>query len=354
MGRRLWLSVGKFSQVASLPQRLRRDFVLVRKFVADLRKFTANLAASRPCTRVMKLPLLTPIILIAASLLTAVANEREPKTVSILAIGNSFTRNATAHLPAIAEASPHTLTLGLAAIGGGPLNRHWKAVQAHEADPNDRAGRIYGNRSLKQLLKTREWDFVTIQQRSYVSTDAETYRPFAANLAAYIREHAPTAELLIHQTWSYRADDPRFKGKDSQDNMYRQLTDAYLTIAGEIGVKRLIPVGLAFRTARRHPEWRFVFPDADFDFKNAVPPKLPRQDHSLNVGWRWNGSKLRLDGHHANAAGQFLGAAVWFEFFFDDDVRENAYVPEQLDAKDARFLREIAHQVAKTELQRLP
>ena len=266
-------------------------------------------------------------------------------------MGNSFTRNATTHLPGIVKASPHTLHLELAAIGGGPLDRHWKAVQIHEANPESKAGRIYANRSLKMFLTKRKWDYVTMQQRSFISTDIETYRPHAKNLAGYIRTHAPGAELIIHQTWAYRADDPRFKQKDdSQEKMYNELTHAYTTIARELSVKRIIPVGLAFQTARKHPDWQFVFPDPNFDYKKATPPNLPNQDHSLNTGWRWREGKLRLDGHHANKAGQYLAAAVWFEFFFGSDVRGNAYRPEGMKEEDVVFLQNIAHQVASKKL----
>ena len=32
-------------------------------------------------------------------------------------------------------------------------------------------------------------------------------------LQEYVRKHAPKAELLLHQTWAYRCDDPRFAPK---------------------------------------------------------------------------------------------------------------------------------------------
>ena len=274
------------------------------------------------------------------------------KTLSVLAIGNSFTKNATAYLPALVEASPHNLVLKLAAIGGGPLDRHWKAVEVHEADPKAKEGRIYANLPLKHFLIMRSWDYVTIQQRSYISTDIETYRPYAEKLAGYIRKHAPTAELVIHQTWAYRADDPRFKSpRDSQENMYKQITFAYTTIAKELSVTKIIPVGRAFQNARAHPDWQFVFPDPNFDYKKAVEPALPHQNHSLNVGWRWKDGKLRLDGHHANIAGSYLGAAVWYEFFFGDDVRKIKFVPVGLEESDAKFLREIARQTGGIQLK---
>ncbi len=283
----------------------------------------------------------------------AVAAE-DAKALSILAVGNSFTRNATNYLPAIVEASrDNKLVLDTAAIGGGPLARHWQGVEAYEADSTDPKGRIYGNKSLHDKLTARRWDYVTIQQNSYLSTDPATYRPYAAKLAAYIRKHAPTAEVVMHQTWAYRADDRRFTPNSrTQEEMYRKLTEAYQTIAGEISVKKTIPVGLAFRTARQEKERVFTFPDPDFDYKNAVYPALPNQDYSLNIGWRWSKGKLRLDTHHANARGQYLAASVWFGFFFETDVRKNSYAPPELDEQDAAFLRKIAHRVTIGDVER--
>jgi hypothetical protein len=58
--------------------------------------------------------------------------------------------------------------------------------------------------------------FVTIQQRSISSHDVTTYRPYAANLRDYVKKHAPNAELLLHETWAYRVDDPRFSVAKTQ------------------------------------------------------------------------------------------------------------------------------------------
>jgi len=263
----------------------------------------------------------------------------------ILVVGNSFTANATRFFPEIVAASPHdSLILGKAIVGGGPLEQHWNAVAAHEADPADPKGRIYGGQSLKQRLREGTWDFVTIQQNSYKSTDVSTYRPYAGNLCRYLREHAPGAEIIIHQTWAYRADDPRFDGDYSQADMYRDLTQAYRTIAQENGVERIIPAGRAFQMARSDPAWRFTFPDPDFDYEDPVFPAMPRQVHSLNRGWQWDRNKMfRLDGHHANAAGEYLAAAVWYEFFYGSDVRGNPFLPEELPPEDVAFLQRVAH-----------
>jgi hypothetical protein len=44
---------------------------------------------------------------------------------------------------------------------------------------------------------------VTLQQASHLSFQYDTYTPYLSNLAAFVRQHAPTARIMIHQTWAY-------------------------------------------------------------------------------------------------------------------------------------------------------
>lgn len=126
--------------------------------------------------------------------------------------------------------------------------------------------------------------------------------------------------------------------------MVQELTAAYTTIAKEVEVKRIIPVGRAFQEARNDAGWCLVVPDPKFDYSKPVFPNLPRQQHSLNVGWRWKADKkFSFDGHHANAWGEYLAVAVWFEFFLGKDVRGNAFLPPGLTKEDATLLQKIAH-----------
>ena len=282
----------------------------------------------------------------------SVRAKSEAKTVRLLTVGNSFSANATHYLNDLAKARGNVLVHQPIVVGGASLELHWGRAERHEKDPQDPAG-LYGKRSLKQELASQPWDFVTIQQASIKSHDVATYRPFAKQLRDYIKQHAPQAGLLIHQTWAYRRDDPRFavaKPKAgepaSQAEMYRMLTDAYTTIADELGVQR-IPVGDAFYLADTDPKWGYQ-PDPSYDFQQKEPTTLPNQTHSLHIGWRLtkekSGSqKLTMDGHHANSAGEYLGACVWYEVLFGDSAVGNEFIPMGLAKDDARFLQETAH-----------
>jgi len=308
-----------------------------------------------------KLGRLPVFVLLTVSLLGLGRAEQpaapKAKTVKLLTIGNSFSGNATSHLGKLAEAAGHTLVHRPMSVGGASLELHWNKVAAHDKDPANPAG-LYGARNLRDELRADTWDFITIQQASIKSHDRATYQPFAQQLRAVIVKEAPKAQLLLHQTWAYRVDDPRFK-KDkpaageprTRQEMYEQLTKAYDAVAKELGL-RVIPVGDAFHLADSDEQWGYK-PDARFDFQNAQKPALPDQTHSLHTGWSWGkNDKLGMDGHHASLAGQYLAAAVWLECLFAESPVGNRYVPKGLDAKYARFLQETAHKAVSQRQQR--
>ena len=288
--------------------------------------------------------------LIATLLFCVSSFAGEAKTVKLLTIGNSFSANATHYLGDLAKAGGHTLIHQPLVIGGASFQVHAEKAQKHEADPKDKAGHYTSGRGLKENLELQKWDYVTIQQASIKSHDFATYQPYAGWLRDYIAKHAPQAKLLVHETWEYRKDDPRFtKPGDlkSQEEMYSGLRAAYDKIAAEFGA-RIIPTGDAFHLADTDPSWAYQT-DTTFNPKAAKQPELPNQTHSLHVGWRWakpkNGGKIALgmDGHHASMAGEYLGACVWYEVLFGESAVGNTFMPKGLDPTDARFLQETAH-----------
>ena len=238
-------------------------------------------------------------------------------------------------------------------IGGCPLVVHWGNADAFEKGSTD------PNAGAWSVLASEPWDYVTLQQYSMDSFKVETYRPYARNLYGYIKSQAPQAEVLIHETWAYRADDPLFRaGTFTQQDMYWGLRRAYETIAGELGC-RIIPSGDAFENARRDPRWEGSFPDPAFDYQHARPPALPDQAHSLHTGYWWsqNGKgewHLGMDGHHAGVAGEYLAGAVWFESLFGQSIRGNDFVPGAVSREDVAVLQEIAHRTVTQGLRPTP
>ncbi len=280
----------------------------------------------------------------------------QQKHVRILTVSNSFTQNATRYLNEITEAAGHKLTHKMLSIGGSPLELHAGMALAFEKDRSDNYAKYSRGESLQQALQSESWDFVTIQQLSIKSHNVETYRPYAKQLADIVHRYAPQAKLLVHQTWAYRKDDARFDGASTsadepatQQAMYHGLSEAYRTITAELSARR-IPVGDAFWIADNDPNFGYRVA-ADFDARQAKYPELPDQTHSLHVGIRWlerNGKQeLRMDGHHANLAGEYLGACVWFECLFGESPVGNGFVPDKLVPEYAAYLQTVAHQAAQ-------
>lgn len=281
--------------------------------------------------------------------LTAAENAPPAKTIRVLAVGNSFSANALRYLPEIVKQAGNgqQLIVDHECIGGCSLQRHWANVEAFEKDPNAPASKPTG-KGLRERLQANRWDYVTLQQYSMESGRPETYRPYADHLYAYIKKHAPQAEVVFHETWAYRADDPGFRTGFTQNDMYRQLRQAYGGVAKDLGC-RIIPVGDAFRNAERDPAWGNPFPVPGFVPASVVFPALPDQRRSLHAGFSWGddgkgGHQLHYDGHHAGTAGEYLAAAVWYEFLFKDNVIGNPFVPPGLTAADTAVLQRIAHQ----------
>lgn len=301
------------------------------------------------------------ILAVAVCALPLRAAEGARDAVKLLTIGNSFADDATAFLPAMSTAGGKQLVLFRANLGGCSLERHAKHLAAALDDPSatDTNARPYKNTgalglpdlktvSLPDALKAQAWDYVTIQQVSHQSFKPESYEPYASQIVAKIRELAPQAEILIHQTWAYREDHPIFQKNDgfTPAKMYQGSRDAYHRLAATYGGLRILPSGDALHLARQTPRWTFK-PDAAFDYANPPAGTLPDQSASLNVGWRWvkqkdATQKLQLDAIHCNTAGRYLGAAVWYQVIFDTTEVPAAYVPTGLSDEAVASLREHA------------
>lgn len=293
----------------------------------------------------------------AALLLISGLPAQEPSTLSLLTIGNSFAGNATFFLRQICESQGIRMAIHPANLGGCDLARHARHLRAYRHDPGGPGSRPYkdpaspdkGNYGLVDALKSADPDFVTLQQFSGDSFKPETYEPYAGELIEAVRQYAPRARILVHQTWAYRADHPFFQdGALTQEKMFEGLRDAYDKLAASYSLS-VLPVGEAFQIARSTAMWRFVYPDPDFNYGAPPPGALPRQQGSLITGWFWrvdrktNARQLALDAKHANTAGRYLAACVFYEGLTGRSALGISWRPEGLTEAQAESLRQSAH-----------
>ena len=131
--------------------------------------------------------------------------------MKILSIGNSFSEDAQAYLHALAEQRGIDLVCVDLAIGGCSLQTHWENVT------ENRANYLYGVNggawaeqlvTIKEILEKEHFDAITLQQVSGFSGQYESYQPYLNDLAAYVREMQPGADLYFHRTWAYEWGSP--------------------------------------------------------------------------------------------------------------------------------------------------
>lgn len=284
--------------------------------------------------------------------------------MKVLSIGNSFTASVCRQLPPMAEHEGLPLAYANLFIGGCPLRRHAENLAASAADPSFRPYRLETHgfapeeglpaeapASSNELLARGDWDVVTVQQASHESWDYANYRPFGHDVVSAVRAASPRAEVVVQQTWSYRADDDRLRpggawGFD-QAGMYERLADAYARFAADEGIARTIPTGRAVQLTREREPAPFV-PYEVADLARYRWPDLPPQAGDVvgRLGWRrnWDAGEMEIgrDTIHLNERGEYLQALVWLGFLFGVDPCGVSYVSPHVGDADARFLRECA------------
>ena len=168
--------------------------------------------------------------------------------MNVLAIGNSFSQDATRYLHKIARRAGVKLTVVNLYIGGCTLERHFRNMHTEEREYELE---INGERSgfkvsLKEALLNRAWDVVTFQQGSPKSTNYDTYQPYLGELSAYARRLCPGAKQVIHQTWAYEANSERLTvlmGYAEPGQMTADIVAAYAKAASAINADAVIPSG---------------------------------------------------------------------------------------------------------------
>lgn len=250
------------------------------------------------------------------------------KTAHILAIGNSFSRDATAYLHDVCD------SMGLSAfvvnlyIGGCSLERHWSNVEknehTYEYQENGTATDRYV--SIADMLHRRSWDFIVTQQASHDSGWVDTYEPFAGLLFDYLRKEAPGAKLALQQTWAYEPDSTHgafVRYNRDQQEMYQRSRAAYHAVAEKNGVS-LIPCGDVIQNLRKHPE---------FD-----PAR--------------GGKSICRDGFHMHFLyGRYALACTWARALLNAPLRDCAFLPHSCateEVPEPRLLDLIRQEVLDT------
>ena len=184
-----------------------------------------------------------------------------PKSIKILAIGNSFSDDATEHLFGILkDAGVEEVIIGNLYIGGCSIDTHWNNMKNDSAAYefryyNNQADRTNTKRSISYALALHEWDYITIQQVSQNSGQPETLGNLQ-NALDYINQKKTNenAKIYWHSTWAYQQNSSHngFNnyGKD-QMKMSQAIIDTYQYIDEKYpSIDGVLPSGTAIQNLR--------------------------------------------------------------------------------------------------------
>ena len=242
--------------------------------------------------------------------------------MNILTIGNSFSDDATRYLNQIARKDGVDLQVVNISIGGCPLSAHVKTMYSenkrHVLKLNGLSTGIYV--SIQEVLASRDWDYVSLQQVSHKAPKYETFQPYLNDLADLIREVAPEAKILIHQTWAYAQDSKRLSdelGYTTHQEMFKDVEASYKKAAEEIGAYKIIPCGEVF-------------------------------EKMLEKGIE----KIHRDGFHADfGIGRYALGLTWYRALTGNDVSNHKFESYDFDVevneKDLEIARKSVMEVVK-------
>jgi hypothetical protein len=229
-----------------------------------------------------------------------------PKSIKILAIGNSFSVDAVEYLwNMLDDAGIEEIIIGNLYIGGCSLDTHWSNmsgnVDAYTFYYND-SGKweTQSKKSVQYALQLEEWDYITVQQASPESGKPDSLKNLQ-NVLNYVntKKTNPEAEIYWHLTWAYQTTSSHSNFPDygnSQMTMYNAIVSTTKDhVIGYDMIKGVIPSGTAVQNLRT----------------SYLDDSLSRDTYHMSYG-----------------AGRYTVALTWFSFFTGIDARYIDWVPE--------------------------
>lgn len=242
--------------------------------------------------------------------------------MKILAIGNSFSQDATRYLHQIAKADGEELKVVNLIIGSCSLQTHY--INALE-DKRDYLMEFNGEStgfhvSIKEALISDNWngswDIITIQQVSHNSPYYETYQPYLNYIKEYIKKYSPKSKIYIHQTWAYEQGSESLCEKLKYGNYRDMLADivsSYQKAAEDIHADGIIPSGEL----------------VDSLLQNGV-------------------SKVHRDTLHASLGlGRYALGLLWYAVLTGNDISKNTFLDfdEPISEKDIEIIKRAVGEI---------
>ena len=263
----------------------------------------------------------------------------DSQKIKILAIGNSYAVDAFSYLEAIAKKEGVYLDLRIAQMGGATFKKHWDVWNATTEEGRKKYSEDGEPVDIAHFLEDGTvYDYITIQQSSAHSGDTDKFYECMEEVAKYIRERQPTAEILIHKTWANEKGSPVTAFVEDynsdQDYMTKQIDKAVdtackllATVETDSGLKvsldgkpiRYIPAGDAFVLARQNEMFDTTY-TLKANWNETHKYWEPEQINEANV------ISLHRDSYHASHHyGRYLVGLVWYRCLTGNSVLNNTY-----------------------------
>lgn len=234
-----------------------------------------------------------------------------PKSLKILAIGNSFSTDSMQYLYQIAKsAGVEEIVLGNLYYAGCSLDQHLSFAIADTASYTyykNTAGN-WGSTSkykIKDAILDEDWDYISLQQSSKTSGLESSYGKTLTTLVDYVRKHNTKATLIWNMTWAYQQDSTHasFPNYDKdQTKMYNMIVNC---------VKKCI-----------EPEKRFSL-------------VIPCGTSIQNARTSFMGDTLTRDGYHLNYnIGRYIAGLTWFAAITGASVDKVTYNPSTAEISE--------------------
>ncbi len=223
------------------------------------------------------------------------------KKISVLMIGNSFSVDAARYTHQLSLNSGTEIEVGVLYVGGCSLKQHIDFIKEGSSPyewfiNGESTGRYI---ALKDALKMKEWDYITLQQVSVFSGLVDTFYPYIKELMAYVEQYQLNATFVLHKTWPYQNgfDNENFSHYQyDRKTMYECINKTYDYVSKDLDIKIVIRSG---------------------DIIESAIEKY--------------GEHFHKDGFHLNEEGRYLAALGFVHTFNDNKLIKELYIPDGFD-----------------------
>ena len=230
--------------------------------------------------------------------------EEDPHAINVLFVGNSLTHynNLPQIIQDIARSNGYKLRYGTHLIGGSTLQQH------------------ANSRELQQKLRSKNWNFVILQEQSQRPAFAEKQvkrevLDNAEKIVNAIRSTNPDSEVMFYMTMA-RKDGDKINAEATQlyelgsyDGMQRRINNTYLTLAWKNSAL-VAPVGVV---------WQYMMTNY-----SEIP--------------------LYTDPVHPNINGSYLAACVLFSTLHQHPC-QGSVVPDNIKVSTAQLIQQVSDEI---------